>query len=331
MMKHNRNVLKTKKVYVIINVIANDWVIKMILSVSRRTDIPAFYSEWFFERLREGYALVRNPMNSRLVSRVDMTRDNIDFIVFWSKDPSPMLSRLDELDGIDYYFQFTLNAYGMDIEPRVPKKGTYVIDVFRRLSERIGKERVLWRYDPILISKKYSADYHIEYFSRLAEKLKGYTERCTVSMLDMYSKISSRAEKAGIRCVYESEEELIAEKFSAAAEENGIRLAACCESGFSERYGIERASCIDPELIGRIKGCEIRKVQDRSRRGGCGCISCVDIGAYDTCRHGCVYCYACGNRVCTEKPTDMLCGCVHDDDVIKPLERPSVVVKQFSL
>ena len=303
----------------------------MILSVSRRTDIPAFHSDWFFERLNEGYALVRNPMNSRLVSRVDMTRDNIDFIVFWSKDPSPMLSRLNELDGIDYCFQFTLNSYGMDIEPGVPRKGTYVIDVFRRLSERIGKERVLWRYDPILISKKYNVNHHLEYFSRLAEKLKGYTEICTISILDMYRKISTVAAKNGIRCPYESEAALIAAGFSDIAEKNGIHLAACCEPEFSERYGIQRSRCIDPELIERIKGCEISRDQDRSRREGCGCIACVDIGAYNTCRHGCVYCYACGNRVSTEKSTAMLCGRVQEGDVIKSLERPSVVVRQISL
>lgn len=303
----------------------------MILSVSRRTDIPAFHSDWFFERLKEGYALVRNPMNSRLVSRVDMTRDNIDFIVFWSKDPSPMLGRLDELEGIDHYFQFTLNAYGKDIEPGVPRKGDCIIDVFRSLSERIGKERVLWRYDPILISKRYTVDHHLEYFSRLAQRLRGYTEICTISLLDMYRKISARAEKAGIRSPDETETALIAAGFRAAAEENGIRLAACCEPELSERYGIQRSSCIDPELIARIKGCDISRVQDRSRREGCGCISCVDIGAYNTCRHGCVYCYACGNIVSKERSTAMLCGHVQAGDEIKPLERPSAVIRQMRM
>lgn len=303
----------------------------MILSVSRRTDIPAFYSDWFFERLHEGYALVRNPMNSRLVSRVDMTRDNIDFIVFWSKDPSPMIGRLGELDGLDYYFQFTLNPYGKDIEPGVPRKSGYILEVFKTLSERIGKERVLWRYDPILISERYSVSYHLEYFARLAAELKGYTEICTISILDMYKKISAKAARMGIRGANEEETGLIASGFSESAAENNIRLAACCEPAFSEQYGIERARCIDPELIGRLKGCGISEVQDRSRREGCGCISCVDIGAYNTCMHGCVYCYACGDRLNTARSTAMLCGQVEEGDTVKTLSRPSVVKSQISL
>ena len=136
----------------------------MIISASRRTDIPAFYSDWFFNRIKEGYVLVRNPMNAHQISKISLSADVIDCIVFWTKNPRPMINRLDELKDYNYYFQFTLNSYAKDIEPNVPSKDKEIIKSFRELSEKIGKDRVVWRYDPILINDNYSVDHHIKYF-----------------------------------------------------------------------------------------------------------------------------------------------------------------------
>ena len=143
----------------------------MIISASRRTDIPNYYSEWFFNRIKEGYVLVRNPMNISQVSKISLSPDVVDGIVFWTKNPLPILDRLEELREYTYYFQFTLTPYGKDVEPNVPSKNDLIIPSFRKLSERIGKERVVWRYDPILFNDKYTMDYHIKYFKALAAKL----------------------------------------------------------------------------------------------------------------------------------------------------------------
>ena len=163
----------------------------MIISVSRRTDIPSYYSEWFFNRLKDGYAYVRNPMNPHQISEVSLSPDVVDGIVFWTKNPTPMLNRLDELQDYTYYFQFTLTPYGVDIEKNIPSKNKIVIPTFQKLSTLIGKDRVIWRYDPILLNDKYTLQYHMKYFRVLCDKLAGYTEKCTISFLDLYKNILS--------------------------------------------------------------------------------------------------------------------------------------------
>lgn len=159
----------------------------MILSVSRRTDIPAFYSDWFFNRLHEGFVDVRNPMNIHQISRIKITPDVVDCIVFWTKNPYNMLARLYELKKYNYYFQFTINPYGKDIEANVPVK-TEIIDTFRRLSLLIGRNRVIWRFDPILITDEINVIYHIKYFEELAKRLENLTTRCVISFVDLYKK-----------------------------------------------------------------------------------------------------------------------------------------------
>ena len=153
----------------------------MIISASRRTDIPTYYSEWFFNRLKDGFVYVRNPMNIHQISKIPLSPDVVDGIVFWTKNPTPMLNRLDELNQYIYYFQFTLNSYSVDVEPNIPSKNNIVIPTFQKLSQKIGKDKVVWRYDPIFFNQKYTLDYHVKYFRMLADKLAGYTEKCTCS------------------------------------------------------------------------------------------------------------------------------------------------------
>ena len=161
----------------------------MIISASRRTDIPAFFSEWIINRLKEQYAYVRNPMNIHQVSKINLSPDVVDCIVFWSKNPKPIINKLNALKDYMYYFQFTLNAYDKDFEENLPTLSTR-IDTFQTLSNYIGKERVIWRYDPIIINEKYSIDWHIERFKYLTEQLCLYTEKVTISFIDLYTKIS---------------------------------------------------------------------------------------------------------------------------------------------
>ena len=264
----------------------------MIVSVSRRTDVPAFYSPWFFRRLEEGYALVRNPMNPRQVSRVSLLRQDVDAFVFWTKNPLPMLERLPALEPYPYCFQFTLTAYGRDVEPGIPSKGEVLVPAFRRLSRAIGPHRVIWRYDPIFLSDSYTPAYHLRFFEALAQRLSGYGETCVISFLDFYR--STRKRMAGLGLWEPQEDQLreLAAALAAIARRYGFRMTACAEALDLSGAGISPARCIDPALLERIAGRPIPAGKDRNQRPLCGCAASVDIGAYSSCPGGCRYCYA---------------------------------------
>jgi len=263
----------------------------MIISCSRRTDIPAFYSDWFFNRLREGYVLVRNPMNHRQVRNVSLAPPDVDCLVFWTKDPSPMLDRLQLLKDYNYYFQFTLTPYGKDIEPHLPLKAE-IVDKFIRLSDTIGKKRIIWRYDPILLSASINLDYHIERFHDLARQLAGHTEKCIISFLDMYRHIQGRMTDHSVRPPDESEMRILAAQWARIAQSHNLRMATCAEKIDLADLDIGHGRCIDDRLIAALTGTELKIPKDKYQRELCGCIASVDIGEYNTCRHGCRYCYA---------------------------------------
>lgn len=262
----------------------------MILSASRRTDIPALYPDWFFGRLREGYVCVRNPMNPRQVSRISMKREHVDGIVFWTKNPIPMMDRLHLLDGYPYYFQFTLTSCGRDMETNLPSKNHVLIPAFQSLAKRLGRHRVVWRYDPIFISETYTVDYHIRYFAKMAERLADSTEKCTLSFLDYYKNTKKTAPE--IRPPDDDEIRTMMSAFSETAKRVGIALDTCAEEMDLSEYGISHGSCIDAERLSRIAGYPVMSPTDKNQRKACGCASAVDIGAYNTCVNGCRYCYA---------------------------------------
>lgn len=221
----------------------------MIISASRRTDIPSCYSEWFYNRIREGFVLVRNPMNFHQVSRIDLSPELVDGIVFWTKNPAPMLKRLKELEAYAYYVQFTLTPYGTDVEPKLPSKREVLIPGFMELSDCIGAERVIWRYDPVMLSQTYPLERHIRDFEEMAMLLKGYTKKCIISFLDMYKNTMGNREKLG---------------FAPITATDMVRLA----------------------------GVRFRVGRDPNQRKACGCAASIDIGAYNSCRNMCGYCYA---------------------------------------
>ena len=296
----------------------------MIISASRRTDIPAFYSEWFFNRLREGYVLTRNPMNFHQISKVSLSPDEVDAIVFWTKNPTPMISRLGELEKYPYYFQFTLTSYGPEIETGLPSKNQVIIPAFQRLSEEIGRERVVWRYDPIFFSDQYSMEYHCKYFRVLALKLSSYTEKCTVSFLDLYRNTERNLKPFGfVQDDLKIQEELLL-RFAEIAKECGIYIDTCAEPHDFGYLGVEHAHCIDRERIERISGSKLNVGRDRNQRAACGCVSGVDIGMYNTCLNGCRYCYANYQESMIQKnfrshdpKSPLLFGEVTEGDVIK--------------
>ena len=272
----------------------------MIISASRRTDIPAYYADWFFNRLREGFVLSQNPMNPCQIREIALSPEAVDCIVFWSKNPEPMLERLDALGAYPFYFQFTLNAYAQDIETRLPKKAV-LIDTFRRLSEKIGAERVIWRYDPIFLSDRYTLAYHIENFGKIARLLGGCTEQVTISFIDFYSKIEGNMKAHNIRQLRPEEQHAAANEFARIAAEHHMKITACAEAADLSPYGVSHASCIDKQMITRIIGRALAVKKDNNQRTNCGCAASVDIGVYNSCANGCLYCYANYSPVSVEK------------------------------
>ena len=264
----------------------------MIISASRRTDIPTYYSNWFLNRIKAGYVYVRNPMNAHQISKISLSPEVVDGIVFWTKNPIPMLSKLDALRDYVYYFQFTLNSYGIDVEKNIPSKNDVILPAFQKLSDLIGPERVIWRYDPIFLSETYTMDYHIRYFEKLAKRLSQYTRKCTISFLDFYRNTEKNIAALSPSSFSTEQQEQLAKCIAEIAHSYGLRIDTCAEGIELQKYGIEHARCIDDRLFEQLIQCPLSVKKDKNQRLECGCIESLDIGAYNTCRNGCRYCYA---------------------------------------
>lgn len=264
----------------------------MILSVSRRTDIPAFYAEWFMERLRQKYVLVRNPFNAHSIFRIPLTPENVDIIVFWTKNSKPIHRYLDEIDelGYKYYFQYTITPYKNDLEEKVQDKKE-IVETLKKLSEKIGSEKVILRYDPVILSDNYTIDFHKKAFARLCDLLAPYTKKIIFSFLDDYKKISKNIKQLNIKEISEEEMYIMAEYFADTAKKYNLKIESCAEQIDLGRFGINHGKCIDDELIEKITGYKLSVGRD-NQRNACGCVKCIDIGEYNTCMHKCLYCYA---------------------------------------
>jgi len=270
----------------------------MILSVSRRTDIPALYTKWFMERIKQGYVYVKNPFNAKQISKINIKPEVVDCIVFWTRNPKPIIENLKSLDesGYKYYFQFTITPYNNDLEKNNPNKKE-AIKTFITLSEKIGKEKVILRYDPILITGRYSFEFHNKAFRALIEKLQGCTEKIIISFLDDYRKVSrnmkgfnlQELDNEGMRSMTQSLVE-IASKYQ-------LTIETCAEAINLADLGVNHTKCIDGDLIEKIIDYKIiNKDKLDANRAFCGCMKCVDIGQYDSCIHDCLYCYANVNK-----------------------------------
>lgn len=273
----------------------------MIISASRRTDIPALYSAWFMNRIEAGFCRVPNPYNGRL-ARVSLRPEDVDAVVFWTKNPRPLLPRLEELAarGFVYYLLYTLNDYPLLVEPSMPPVAER-LETFRRLAEAVGPHRVVWRYDPIVLSNLTDEVYHRETFARLCEALRGSTTRSIISVLDVYKKVGLRLAAAagpGLR-VREPEAgdaglaELV-RAMGASARAAGIELTTCAEDLLRLSPDARAGSCIDAGLLAAL-GIRVSGKKDRGQRASCRCVESRDIGVNNTCTHGCIYCYATGS------------------------------------
>lgn len=309
----------------------------MILSVSRRTDIPNYYSEWFFNRIKEKYVYVRNPMNIHQVSKINISPDVVDCIVFWTKNPEPMLNKLEHLKDYKYYFQFTLTGYGKDIEPSLPHKRDEMIPIFQGLSEMIGKEKVVWRYDPIVITDTYSEEYHLKAFHEIASTLNGYCTKVVISFIDFY--VKTKKNMTDIETIDRNQKELIdfSAKLAEIARKNDMEIETCAEPIDLSSCGIKHSSCIDKRLIEKIIGSTIKVRKDKNQREECGCVESVEIGAYNTCLNGCKYCYANysdervkANRDLYDVHSPILCSKITKEDKITERVVKSIKEEQIS-
>lgn len=307
----------------------------MIISASRRTDIPAFYSEWFFQRLKDGYVCTRNPMNHHQVSRISLSPDVVDGIVLWTKNPTPMLDRLHLLKDYPYYVQFTLTAYGKDMEAALPSKSNVLIPAFQELSRRIGPDRLLWRYDPMILTPKYTVEYHVRYFEELARRLSGYTRSCVISFVDLYRHLGAISRDMQFLPLGTAQMLALAERLSGIARRYDLSLLTCAEAVDLSRFGIRHGHCIDGALLERIIGQPLALSKDKNQREECGCMASIDIGMYDSCLNGCKYCYANHSPTAVHKnvqrhdpASPLLYGSIGPDDVVRDRAMASCKLQQ---
>lgn len=274
----------------------------MIISASRRTDIPAFYSAWFMNRIRDGYALIRNPFNAHQIRKVSLLKEDVDVIVFWTRNADHLIEYLPILDrcGYRYYFQYTITGYPRVLEKSVPNTRR-AIESFIKLSNRVGKEKVIWRYDPILLSNKVDMQEHKRLFEKIASLLYGRTETVVISFADFYQKTVRNLNKVDelIFSDIVNEQEALLELCRYCSEiafQYGMSIESCAENIDTSSIGIPHGKCIDDVLIKRLFDLDVCHDKDKGKRDECGCVKSVDIGSYNTCLHECAYCYATFNK-----------------------------------
>ena len=263
----------------------------MIINTGMRTDIPAFYSEWFMNRIREGFVLVRNPYCPERITRYELNTDVVDCLAFCTKDPAPMLKYLNELKAYHQYWFVTITPYGKEIEPNVPPKEE-VMQSFITLSRSVGIDCVGWRYDPIFIDRIYTPERHINDFELMCKTLSGHTKVCVISFIDLYEKVKRNFPQA--RTVAQQERIALGKAFADIGSRYGITIKACAEGNDLAPYGVDCGGCMTRQTFEKAIGSNIIVPKKRSQRAECACVLGTDIGAYDTCGHLCRYCYEIG-------------------------------------
>ena len=261
----------------------------MIINTGQRTDIPAFYSEWFANRLREGFVCVRNPYDPSQVSRYRLDPSVVDVIGFCTKKPEPMFKYMDLLKDYGQYWYVTITPYGRDIEPNVPDKHR-LLDDFGKLSEIVGIDSVGWRYDPILISERYTMEYHLRAFEQMAAALDGYTKTVVISFIDLYPKVRSNFPEAAE--VSKAQRLELGKAIIGIAASHGMTVKPCAEGDELAAYGADCSGCMKISDYEKAIGKRLIAPKRQGARAECVCYLSCDIGAYNTCKHLCRYCYA---------------------------------------
>ena len=277
----------------------------MIISASRRCDIPRFRFDWFIQRLEAGYVDVANPFNAAQVRRVSLRPEDADFLVFWTRDPRSLLS--SQLDQYPFYTMITLTGYPEILEPNVPPSGE-IVQAMKAMSEKWGRKRVIWRYDPVFFSSLTDTAFHCRNFAELASGLSGFVERVIISVYDEYAgakrRLSALEKEQQVEVFSHATRDgrlppelkaLVAE-LSCIAVEAGMEMRSCAEADDLSDHGVKPGACIDGDLINELLGGKDSLSQinskDKNQRPNCRCVSSVDIGSYGSCPAGCVYCYA---------------------------------------
>lgn len=291
----------------------------MILNTGQRTDIPAFYSEWFMNRIKEGYVYVRNPFYPTLVTKFILDSDVVDVLCFCSKNPKPMLKYIDQLKAYHQLWYVTITPYGRDIERNVPSFKE-VIETFKELSTHLNSKCVIWRYDPIFIDEKYSVEYHVRAFNHMAKRLMGYTDKEVISFIDLFDKVKRNFPE--VTEPTHDEQERIIKAFVSICKKYNMQLYTCCENKEFAKYGVIVSGCMSQEVIEDALDLRLNIEMNKARKE-CQCLLGNDIGSYNSCLHGCKYCYA-NNEMNKVKEnfskhdpaSPLLIGHIHKEDQI---------------
>lgn len=303
----------------------------MIINTGGRTDTVQYYTKWLLKRFEEGYVFSRNPLFQNKVTRYELTPDKVDCIQFCSKNYEPILNELHKItDKFNTYFHYTITAYGKDVEPGVPSIEKS-IETLKKLSGIVGKKRISWRYDPVLLTEKYTVKMHLETFKYMAKELAPYVDGCIFSFVEMYKKLETNMPE--LIPLTDNDKDTIAKGLGETSKMYGLHIQTCGTNGDYSKYGIHKSGCMTLDMMGKANDIKFRDLKHKGMRNGCNCIESRDIGAYDTCMNGCKYCYAnkrpekaFENYKYHDKESPLLLGYIKDTDKVKQGVQKSFLV-----
>lgn len=305
----------------------------MLINISGRTDIVNHYSDWMFKRFEEGYVFSRNSLFPNSVRRYELTPDQVDCVIFGSKNFAPVLERIHEItEKFHTYFYYTITAYGKDVEPGIPDIDTSM-ETFLKLSQIVGRQRVAWRYDPILLTKKYTIETHFKTFERISECLAGQFDRCIFSFVEMYKKHEVNFPE--LIPLTETEKDVLAKGIGKIAAKYGFILQTCGPEENYAKYGIDTSGCVTLDILGQANNLKFRELKHKGFRKGCHCMESRDMGALNSCPNGCKYCYANKNAELPREnfklhdpDSPLLLGHLKETDRLEPGSQKSFLVKE---
>ncbi len=305
----------------------------MLINISGRTDIVNHYSDWMFKRFEEGYVFSRNSLFPNSVRRYELTPDKVDCVIFGSKNFAPVLERIHEItEKFHTYFYYTITAYGKDVEPGVPDIDISM-ETFLKLSQIVGRQRVAWRYDPILLTKKYTIETHFKTFERISECLAGQFDRCIFSFVEMYKKHEVNFPE--LIPLTETEKDVLAEGIGKIAAKYGFILQTCGPEENYAKYGIDTSGCVTLDILGQANNLKFRQLKHKGFRKGCHCMESRDMGAPNSCPNGCKYCYANKNAELPREnfklhdpDSPLLIGHLKETDRLEPGSQKSFLAKE---
>ena len=306
----------------------------MIINTGQRTDIPAFYSKWLANRFKEQIVCVRNPFNPEMVSRYRLSPETVDVIGFCSKNPAPFFEYMDIIRDYGQYWFVTITPYGRDIEPNVPDKHK-ILEDFKTLSKMVGVNCIGWRYDPILVTDRYTTEYHLKAFEQMAASLSGYTNTVVISFIDLYEKVKRNFPEA--RAVSRQDQHFLGKEMIEIARDYGMVVKPCGEGQFLAEYGADCSGCMTIATYEKAIGQRLIVPNKKPARKECACYLSGDIGAYDSCGHLCRYCYANNdieavkrNMKLHDPKSPFLIGNYREGDIIHDVKMESYIDNQLN-